>query len=91
MQEQKILFADVYRLLGSIRGELKVIDKKAQELLYQQPDWESVSMIVNEVFAEAQIMRKMSDAIMQYVVDFLESGPYEGQEPGITPLEVIAR
>ncbi|MBR4457605.1 MAG: hypothetical protein IKS31_01465 [Clostridia bacterium] len=91
MEEQKILFADVYRLLGSIRAELKMIDKAAQELLYEQPDWEHVSMIVNGISADAELARKMSECIRLHVTNFLENGPYAGESAGITPLEAMAR
>lgn len=89
MEEQKILFADVYRLLGSIRAELKVIDKAAQELLYEQPDWDHVSMIVNGISSDAELMRKMSESIRIHVNQFLADGPYINERVGITPLEAL--
>lgn len=90
MEEQKILFADIYRLLGSIRGELKVIDKSAQELLYKQADWDQTSLLVNGIASEADIVRRMSEAIMVYINGFLDGGPYEGERAGTTPLEALA-
>lgn len=89
MSEQKILFADIYRLLGSIRSEAKLLDKANQDLLYQM-DWESATMKLNEIISEAQLIQKMAVAIETYTDMFVKCGPYEGQRGMLTPMEAMA-
>ena len=90
LKKQKMLFADVWRIVNEMKKQLKVIDKESQELLYRQRDWSSVSSLVNEICTDADVVRRKSEAIMIYINDFLLNGPYVGETAGKTPMEAMA-
>ena len=89
MEQQKILFADLYRLLGGIKDETKTLGKEGQNLLSAFADWESVTMCVNSIVSEAELIRSMAHAMIQNCDIFLRNGPYTGQSVGMLPLEFM--
>ncbi len=91
MEERKILFADLYRLMGCIKDEIKSTGKSIDQLLYGFADWESVSMAVNGVISDAQLIASMAQAMIDNADLFLRNGPYEGECANTLPLESIAR
>lgn len=88
MEEQKILFADLFRLLGGIKDELKTAQKDIGTLL-DGGDWEAVTMRVNSIAAEAQLIQSMAQYMTENISLFLERGPYPGQSAGVLPLESL--
>lgn len=88
MEEQKILFADIFRLIAGIKDELKAASKDCGTLL-EGGDWESITMRVNAIAAEAQLIQSMARYMNENITQFLEHGPYEGQSAGILPLESL--
>ena len=88
MEEQKILFADLFRLLGGIKDELKTAQKDIGTLL-DGGDWEAVTMRVNSIAAEAKLIQSMAQCMTENISLFLERGPYPGQSAGILPLESL--
>ncbi|MBR2800337.1 MAG: hypothetical protein IKE04_05620 [Oscillospiraceae bacterium] len=90
MEEQKILFADLYRLLGAIKTELKDTGKEIERLLLGG-DWESISMTVNGIISEAQMIGNVAQAMIDNADLFLQNGPYPGQTAGMLPLESMAK
>ena len=88
MEEQKILFADIFRLIAGIKDELKAATKDCGTLL-DGGDWESITMRVNAIAAEAQLIQSMAKYMNDNIAQFLENGPYEGQSAGILPLESL--
>lgn len=86
MEEQKILFADIFRLIAGIKDELKAASKDCGTLL-DGGDWESITMRVNAIAAEAQLIQSMARCMNDNITRFLENGPYEGQSAGVLPLE----
>lgn len=91
MEEQKILFADLYRLMGCIKGETKDAGKAIDRLLGGFADWESLSMAVNGIVSEAQLIASMAQAMIDNADLFLRNGPYEGECAHTLPLESYAR
>ena len=89
MEQQKILFADLFRLLDSIREEVKLTGKSVGSLLYEA-DWDKVSMTVNGITTEADLIRRMCNAMVQNCEQFLQNGPYVYQSVGATPMEGLA-
>ena len=89
MEEQKILFADLFRLIAGIKDELKTAAKDVSTLL-DGGDWESVTMRVNGIAAEAQLIQSMAQYMTDNISLFLERGPYPGQSAGVLPLESLA-
>lgn len=89
MEEQKILFADLFRLLGGIKDEVKTAAKDITTLL-DGGDWEAITMRVNSIAAEAQLIKSMAQYMSDNIQLFLEGGPYPGQSAGILPLESLA-
>ena len=89
MEEQKILFADLYRLTEGIKEELKVLNKELPNLLKNE-DWPALTAMLNIIHSEAAIIYKMSECIAINVNEFLDKGPYEGQRGGRMPLESLA-
>lgn len=86
MEEQMILFANLFRHLKTIREEIKVIDKSVQGLL-QGKDWEDLTLTLNEIASEARLVQAASVYMREAVDSFLACGPYEGQGAGRLPLE----
>lgn len=84
---QKMLFADLYRLLGNIKGEIKEIAKNIDTLMYTDEDWQHLSLTVNGIVAEAEIIKALCQAMVTNADIFLKNGPYEGEAAGVTPLE----
>lgn len=86
MEHQKILFADLYRLINAIKSELKQTGKDIDKLMAYS-DWESISMLVNGIVSEAQIIGDMAQAMIDNADLFLRHGPYPDQSAGMLPLE----
>ena len=89
MEEQKILFADLFRLIAGIKDEVKTAAKDVGTLL-SGGDWDSVTMRVNGIAAEAQLIGSMAQCMTDNISLFLERGPYPGQSAGVLPLESLA-
>lgn len=89
MEEQKILFADLFRLIAGIKDEVKTVAKDVGTLL-DGGDWESITMRVNSIAAEAQLIQSMAQYMTDNISLFLERGPYPGQSAGVLPLESLA-
>lgn len=89
MEEQKILFADLYRLTESLRGEVKDLQKKIGFTL-NGDEWDRITLTVNDIVAEAALISRLSMAIEECCDMFLKGGPYEGQGAGRLPLEAMA-
>ena len=87
---QKILFADLYRLIGAIREELKVATKESEKLL-KGGDWESVTMLVNSIVSEEDLISRMATAMKENADLFLERGLYRNQGADHLPLEFMAQ
>lgn len=91
MEHQKILFADLYRLINAIKDEIKVTNKEIGALLETNPnDWESLSITVNHIIAEASLISSIAQGMIQNGDQFLQDGPYAGERAGILPLEQLA-
>lgn len=86
MEHQKVLFAELYRLINAIKSELKQTGKEIDQLL-NGGDWESISMTVNGIVSEAQIIGDMAQAMIDNADLFLRHGPYQGKSAGMLPLE----
>lgn len=84
---QKMLFAELYRLLGSINSEAKQAGKKVNTLLYTEDDWDRLSITVNDIITEAELIKTMCQAMVRNADAFLRNGPYNNESAGITPLE----
>lgn len=89
MEEQKILFADLYRLTESLRGEVKDLQKKIGFTL-NGDEWDRITLTVNDIVAEAVLISRLSAAIEECCDMFLKGGPYAGQGAGRLPLEAMA-
>lgn len=89
MEEQKILFADLFRLIAGIKDEVKTVAKDVGTLL-DGGDWDAVTMRVNSIAAEAQLIQSMAQYMTDNISLFLERGPYPGQSAGVLPLESLA-
>lgn len=89
MDEQMILFANLFRHLKTIREETKLIDKGVQSLL-KPNTWENLSIILNGIVSEAQLVQVISETMQVQMDMFLKRGPYEGQGAGKLPLEGMA-
>lgn len=89
MEEQKILFADLYRLTESLRGEVKDLQKKIGFTL-NGDEWARVTQTVNGIVSEAVLISRLAMAIEECCDAFLNGGPYEGQGAGRLPLEAMA-
>lgn len=88
---QKMLFAELYRLLGSIKGEVKQAAKKVDTLLYTEDHWDRLSITVNDIITEAELIKTMCQAMVRNADAFLRNGPYDNESAGITPLEGMLR
>ena len=88
MEEQKILFADLFRLIAGIKDEVKTVAKDVGTLL-DGGDWEAVTMRVNSIASEAQLIQSMAQYMTENISLFLENGPYPGQSAGTLPLESL--
>lgn len=86
MDQGKVLFADLYRHLRTIREEIKLIEKGAQSLL-AGGTWENLTMTLNSIVAEARILEATSSAMETETSIFLRGGPYIGQGADRLPLE----
>ena len=86
MEEQKILFADLYRHLRTIRDGIKLIEKGAQSLL-TGGTWQNMTLTLNGIVAEARTLEATSSAMEAETALFLEHGPYIGQGANRLPLE----
>ncbi len=86
MEHQKILFADLYRLINAIKNELKQTGKEIDRLL-NGGDWESISMTVNGIESGAQIIGDMAKTMIDNADLFPQKGTYQGQSAGMLPLE----
>ena len=89
MEEQKILFADLYRLMGAARSELKMLGKQVESLLLWM-DWDSLSLTTNEIISLSARIGNIAQAMIDATDTFLQNGPYEGERKGVTPLEGLA-
>ena len=89
MNEVKILFADLYRMVGQIKSETKEIQKMANDLPIMI-DWVSMANTAEVIMSQAMRVRNLSDAIVHATISFIQNGPYEGQRPGVTPMEALA-
>lgn len=90
VEEQKILFADLYAMIAAAKDELKTAAKETNKLL-EQREWESLTMLVNGIIGEAAILKKLGEMIIEKADIFLKNGPYEGQSAEYLPLERMAR
>lgn len=90
VEEQKILFADLYRMIGAAKDELKTAAKETDKLL-EGHNWENLTMLVNGIIGEAAILKKIGEMIITAADCFLKNGPYEGQSAEYLPLERMAR
>lgn len=90
MEERKILFADLYRLLGAMKAETKELTKGIEKLLTGLDEWEAVTMDVNGIVCEANLINAMTKAMIAGADAFLANGPYEGQTATLLPLESLA-
>ena len=88
MNEVKILFADLFRMIGAIKGEAKEMQKIVNNLPYTI-DWMNMASSAETVMQSAIHIRALSDAIARATMIFIEEGPYEGQKAGLTPLEAL--
>lgn len=86
MEEQKILFADLYSLTDSLKDEVKGLGKKI-ELVLMNSDWTQITMIVNGLVAESEIIARLAANLDECCDRFLHGGPYAGQGAGQLPLE----
>lgn len=91
MEEQKILFADLYRLVGGIKDEAKFTGKEAEKVLMSYADWESLSLVINGIISEAQAIGAMAQAIIDNADLFLRNGPYIGESAHVLPLESLTK
>ena len=91
MEQQKMLFADLYRLLASVKGNTKLMNKDIEKLHYGFADWDSATTCVNGLISTADRIRVIAEAMMVAAQIFLSNGPYEGQSAESLPLETIAR
>lgn len=89
MDEQMILFANLFRHIKAIRDEMKLIDKGVQSLL-QPNTWENLTLILNGIVSEAQLMQVISETMRCNVDMFMRNGPYLAQGAGKLPLEGLA-
>ena len=89
MDEQMILFANLFRHLKAIREELKLVDKGVQSLL-QPNTWENLTLTLNGIVSETQLMQVISETMQANVDMFLKRGPYLAQGAGKLPLEGMA-
>jgi len=89
MNEVKILFADLFRLIGQIKAGTK----EMQKLMNDLPnciDWASMGNLAETIMNQAVRVRSFSDTIVRETIGFIQDGPYEGQQPGKTPMEALA-
>ena len=86
MDEQLILFSRIYRLVEGIRAEIKSLQQENQKLLQEQ-NWETATIIVNNLISMEQTITTQSDRIYTDAGLFLAHGPYVGQRAGVTPIE----
>ena len=91
MEQQKMLFADLYKLLASVKINTKLMNKEIGNLLFGFADWDSATTCVNGLIATADRIRTVAEDMMVLAGRFLNGGPYEGQSAESLPLETIAR
>lgn len=87
MDQQKVLFADLYRLLNSIKGETKTAAKMIDTLMFNDDEWEHLSITVNGIITQAELIKAMCKAIVDNADNFLQNGPYANEGAHVTPLE----
>ena len=89
MEEQKILFADLFRLTAGLKDELKELTKEISEVLIDQ-DWNNVTMTVNGIAGHAARISLIATGIRSNIDDFLACGPYLHQTGDRLPMEALA-
>lgn len=89
MEEQKILFADLYRLTEDAKEKIKILNKVLPGLLKVET-WPNITKIVNGISLEATNIRRIAGEIEHSIKEFVTYGLYEGQRAGSTPLESMA-
>lgn len=90
--ELKKTFAEIYKLAGALKNEIKSIDKLNDAMLYIDPvnEWERVSRQVNTIVTSAELAGRLSQQIVKRADDLLALGPYEGERAGVGPMEAMA-
>ena len=89
MDEQKIFFANIFSLLEALKGEYDELKKADKRFLFQMP-WDSTSILANEIIGMGQRIQGIGTRITKEATLFLMGGPYDGEAPGVTPLEAAA-
>jgi len=89
MEEQKILFADLYRLTDTLKGEVKELGKHISFVM-SEDDWSRLTLTVNGLVSSAELIEGISRHIVKVCDLFLHGGPYAGQGAGRLPLEGMA-
>lgn len=89
---QKTTFAEIYKLAGAMKNEIKSIEKINDQMLYVDgaADWDRVTRGMNTIVASAELIARLSQEVGLAVDNLLSLGPYEGQRAGVGPLEAMA-
>lgn len=90
MEELKILFADLHKLHGALKDEVRDVGKMIEALL-PGGDWNDVSNSVNDLITEITFAKNITQMMINEADKFLQDGPYAGEQAGITPLESLAK
>ena len=59
-------------------------------LMFDDDEWEHLSITVNGIITQAELIKAMCKAIVDNADTFLQNGPYAHERAHLTPLEGLA-